>query len=111
MDNKLIKKGLQERRTKLNDHLDKFNQLKAEGDYTSAWKQLLITLEYANDTLKESANILKDVTGDLTGDRYNIKDEKCGTIAKTMTSTEPTKTLEEQPIKRMIVIPKKQSVH
>ena len=46
------KNEFEERKKILNEHLKKFEQLKKKERWEEAWKQLVVTLEYATDTLK-----------------------------------------------------------
>lgn len=106
-----IKNELNTRKEILNKHLAKFNQLKNECKWSEAWNQLLITLNYANDTLKYSANLLKNISQkmpQLTPEQQNKISNlvKQHTIQVPNSTTTPTTTT-----KKMIVIPKKQTVN
>lgn len=66
------KNELNHRKEVLNKHLAKFNQLKNECRWSEAWNQLLVALNYANDTLKYSTNLLKNISQkkpDLSADQ------------------------------------------
>ena len=102
-----VKNELNSRKEILNKHLAKFNQLKNEEKWSEAWSQLLITLNYANDTLKYSANLLKDISNKVP----NISSEQQEKI-KNIISKQTNPTQEKNSIpKKMIVIPKKQNIH
>ena len=98
------KNELNTRKEILNKHLAKFNQLKNECKWSEAWNQLLITLNYANDTLKYSANLLKNISQKMP----QLSPEQQKKIA---TLTNHTTTCTNKTQKKMIVIPKKQNIH
>jgi len=96
-----VKAELNERKETLNNMLAEFNKLKGEERWAEAWSQLIATLNYANETLKYSAGLLKNISQrmpQITPEQQ----EKISTLAdKTPTTTTP----------KMIVIPKKQTVN
>ena len=100
----LVKNELYTMKETLNRNFAKFKQLKNECKWSEAWNQLLITLNYANDTLKYSANLLKNISQkmpQLSPEQHN----KIANLTKQTTmSTNKTQ-------KKMIVIPKKQNIH
>ncbi|MGA1868776.1 MAG: hypothetical protein ACMUJM_09510 [bacterium] len=98
------KNELNTRKEILNKHLAKFNQLKNECKWSEAWNQLLITLNYANDTLKYSANLLKNISQKMP-QLNQEQQQKIANLTK-QTMRQSTKTQ-----KKMIVIPKKQNIH
>lgn len=98
------KNELNTRKEILNKHLEKFNQLKNECKWSEAWNQLLITLSYANDTLKYSANLLKNISQKMP----QLTPEQQKKIANL---SNQTITHTNTPHKKMIVIPKKQNIH
>jgi len=102
-----IMEELNKRKETLDAHLVKFNQLKQDGRWSEAWTQLIITLNYANETLKYSADLIKDL--DITSDEQK---ESIDTVVNTIDSK--SKNLEEpknEPFRKMIVIPKNSSMH
>jgi len=103
IDNK-IKNELNTRKEILNKHLAKFNQLKDECRWSEAWAQLLVTLSYANDTLKYSTNLLKNIRQKMP----QLSPEQQQKIANLTKQTAPRGTPTP---KKMIVIPKKQNIH
>ena len=98
------KNELNTRKEILNKHLAKFNQLKNECKWSEAWNQLLITLNYANDTLKYSANLLKNISQKMP--QLSPEQQK-----KISSLTNQTNTCAKKTRKKMIVIPKKQNIH
>lgn len=104
-----IKKELNMRKETLNAHLAKFNQLKNESRWSEAWNQLLITLNYANDTLKYSANLLKNISQkmpEITPKTMKTIDNLAKEIDGKNSGLPST-----SPPKKMIVIPKKPSIN
>ena len=103
-----ITEELNKRKETLNTHLAKFDQLKKEGRWSEAWNQLLITLNYANDTLKYSADLLKSLSG-----TSEVQEESIDKVVNTIDNK--TKGLEKpkpsEPFNKMIVIPKNPSTH
>lgn len=105
-----IKIELNNRKEVLNQHLDKFNQLKSEGRWSEAWNQLLTILNYANETLKYSAALLKNI---------NHKIPKTDPIKVAVITKKPedeiSKTNPKKPCdhsgSKMVVVPKQQNVH
>jgi len=95
------KNELSIRKETLNKHLTKFNQLKKECKWSEAWNQLLITLNYANDTLRYSSNLLKNISQKMP----QLTPEQQAKISNL------TKSASKPQIKKMIVIPKKQNIH
>lgn len=117
--NKSTKDELNIRKEILNKHLAEFNRLKQAGNWSAAWQQLLVTLNYANDTLKYSANLLGDISNKMPqlSPEQQSKIEKltnrCKNISprlqeKIKSAGLPT---EKSKSKKMIIIPKKQNVH
>lgn len=108
-DNK-IKIELNTRKDVLNQHLAKFNQLKNEGRWSEAWNQLLITLNYANETLKYSAALLKNISYKMpqvnTEQQKNFADSHEQTLENKHSPQKANKYA-----KKMIVVPKKQNIH
>ncbi len=103
MDSK-TRNELNTRKEILNKHLAMFNRLKNECKWSEAWNQLLITLNYANDTLKYSANLLKNISQKMPG----LSPEQQQKIAE-LTNHATTST--DKAKKNMIVIPKKPNIH
>lgn len=107
------KNELNTRKEILNKHLAKFNQLKNECKWSEAWNQLLVTLNYANDTLKYSSNLLKNISQKMPQLSLEQKQriENLTGSCQTCTATEQLKQNKKKPRKKMIVIPKHQSIH
>jgi len=103
IDNK-TKNELNVRKEILNKHLARFNQLKNESRWSEAWNQLLITLNYANDTLKYSANLLKSISQKMPQLTPEQQTKISSLTKQTMKRTNATQ-------KKMIIIPKKQNIH
>jgi len=95
------KNELNTRKEILNKHLAKFNQFKNECKWSEAWNQLLITLNYANDTLEYSASLLKNISQKMPQLSQKQKDEVANL----------TNTTSSKPQKKMVVIPKNQRIH
>jgi len=93
-----IKIELNTRNEVLNQHLAKFNDLKNDGRWSEAWNQLLITLNYANETLKYSAKLLKNISS-----KMSIPSETSLNAKK--------KDVSPVNENNMIVVPRKQNVH
>lgn len=119
-----ISRQLNERKETLNNHLAKFNQLKNEGRWTEAWNQLLVTLNYASETLKFSSKLIKDLENDIPDEDKLIAnnlistlESKTGDLASKILDKAkeiggPVSTKEETPQpKKMIVIPKHPNIH
>lgn len=116
-----IKRELDTRKETLDRHLAKFNQLKSENKWSEAWNQLLITLNYANDTLKYSSSVLKDISNKMPSISQTSQSEPDQSDSMQANSEDkPIQvTAEEKPVtndsnismKKMIVIPKHPSVH
>jgi len=102
IDNK-IKNELNVRKEILNKHLIKFNQLRNECRWSEAWNQLFITLNYANETLKYSANLFKNISQKMPNLDQKIQDR----IGVLVEESKPKKKF----VKKMIIIPKHQNIH
>lgn len=97
--NTATKNELNTRKEILNKHHAKFNQLKEECKWPEAWSQLLVTLNYASDTLKYSTNLLKNISQKMP----QLSPEQSEKIADRHTGYSTSGA--------MIVIPKIQKIH
>lgn len=86
---KEIRDNLKKRGEGLQEHYEKFKELKEKGDLEGALKQLAVTLEYANETLSYSLEISKKF-----GKNIELEEKKKG-------KKEP----------KFLVFPKNQNVH
>jgi len=106
-----IKETLHERKEQLEEHLNKYNKLKAEGNWSAAWEQLTITLTYATETLKCSANILKDIKTKLPDASNLLVADERDTLECCSNDTCDWRKDDKKKIPKMIVVPKSQQVH
>ena len=95
-----IKNELDRRKEELNKHYDKFKKLKEDGKWAEAWEQLIVTLNYANETLKYSSKVLKDM---------NMNDDVKIEIDNEIEKLD--NDLNEKSGLTMIVIPKEPTIH
>ena len=89
------KKWIDIRKEKLDSHFKKFQELKKKipGKNNEAWEQLLTTLMYVNDTLRELTDRLKK-------------------IKRANSSSSPLQpTASKQKLKKIIAIPKNPNIH
>lgn len=100
-DNDQIKTELLERKEKLNNMLAEFNKLKDEKKWLEAWSQLIATLNYANETLRYSAGLLKNIQTKIPFSDAKVQEELSRIANKPVPATP----------KKMIVIPKKQVIN
>jgi len=108
---KNIKNNLTEMKETLNSHLEKFNSLKNEKKYSEAWKQLLVTLKYANSTLDYAKNILEE-TGKKLKPKPSGPLKKNNSRIHNMESSENSFTEASKDLnKKMIVIPRVTTIH
>ena len=111
------KNELNTRKETLNRHLAKFNELKSECKWSEAWSQLLVTLNYANDTLKYSANLLKNISQKMPQlspeqqAKINNLTSNNTLSLKNVSGSVDNADNKKPAIKKMIVIPKKQNIH
>jgi len=110
---------LNQRKETLDKMLAKFKQLKKESKWSEAWKQLIATMQYANDSLKYSADLLKQIKTtpeqmkEANGiiNRISDKISKLGENLKREFAESGFWPLEKPTAKKMLVIPRKQNIH
>jgi len=96
---------LSKRKEVLNGLYEEFNRLKSEEKWEEAWKQLIKTLQYANETLKLSAEILRKTLLSQSDECIDDLEDKSKPLMK---EEVPAENRFE---KKMIVIPKVQNIH
>lgn len=128
-----LKDKLKKRTEILKKHIDEYDRLRAEGDFKNAWTKLLEAMRYGNETLKMSTKVLeeaaskgeimpKDLKISLDKGRETIKsvDNVLGIMDLTNGRTSQLVKKDCQisssrkgkgSVKKMIVIPKHQSIN